>query len=407
MKQHLLLFLTALLSFNCYSQIEFEKGYFIDNEDQKVDVLIRNVDWRSNPSEFEYRLSPDGESKNATLRSVKEFGIYDVVKYIRHTVGIDRSGGNINNLSQDRNPQFNKEEHFLKILVEGKASLYSLQDGNTIRYFYNKDNSEVTQLIFKKYLTPEKDIATNDGYKQQLWNDLKCSAFTRKKVAEVGYKKREMISFFEDYNECHEQDYITYEEKLNRYLFNLSIRPGMNYSSFSIQNSSSSYKDTDFDKKLGFRLGLEAEFIMPFNKNKWAIIIEPTYQYFKSEQSKETRSVSGGILISRIDYKSVELPIGVRHYFYLNDKSKLFLNLSYVTDFASNSTLEFYRQDNSLHSSLDVKTRGNIAAGVGFKFKDTFGIELRYNTRREILGDYAYWSSDYKTVSMILGYSLF
>jgi hypothetical protein len=162
MKPYLLLFLTALLSLNAYSQIKFEKGYFIDNGDQKMDVLIRNVDWRSNPSEFECKLSADGAPKNASIKSVKEFGIADGARFVRHTVNVDRSSGNIKNLSEDRNPEFKEEELFLKLLVEGKANLYSLEDGNITRYFYSKDDSEIIQLIYKKFMTPEKSIATND-----------------------------------------------------------------------------------------------------------------------------------------------------------------------------------------------------------------------------------------------------
>lgn len=407
MKQHLLLFLTALLSLNCYSQIKFEKGYFIDNEDQKEEGLIRNVDWRNNPSEFEFKGSENEKSRNKTLESVKEFGIYNVVRYIRHTVKVDRSSGNINNLSEDRNPDFNEEEHFLKLLVEGKANLYSLDDGNITRYFYSKGDSEITQLIYKKYLTPNKSIATNDGYRQQLWNGLSCSAFGVRKVERLEYKKRDLINYFKDYNECFEQEYVVYEEKQKRDLFNLNIRPGINYSSLSIENLAVNSRDTEFDKEIGLRFGVEAEFLMPFNKNKWAIIIEPTYQNYRSEKSQEKSSVNGGTLISKINYRSIELPFGVRHYLYLNDSSKLFLNLSYVIDLNLDSELDFYRMDNSLHSNLDVKSRGNIAMGMGYKFKDTYSIELRYHTNREILGNYTDWNSEYRAVSFIFGYSFF
>lgn len=408
MKQQLLLVLaTAFISFNCYSQINFEKGYYIDNEDQKTDVLIKNIDWKNNPTEFEFKLSEDNESRNATIKTVKEFGIYNVSKFSRHQVNIDRSSGNLDLLSEDSRPRFNEEELFLEVLIEGKANLYLYNDGNITRYFYSKDDSKIEQLIFKKYLTPNNNIGTNEGYKQQLWNDLECSAFTRRKVENVDYRRNELVSFFEDYNKCHNEDYVNFEEMQKKDLFNLNIRPGFNYSSLTIHNKVTDYKDTDFDKEFGFRLGIEGEFIMPFNKNKWAIILEPTYRNYKSEQSQESGSVSGGILVSKVDYKSIELPIGVRHYLYFSDNSKLFLNASYVVDLNLDSTLEFFRQDGSMHSSLDIKPKGVIALGIGYKIKDKYSIEMRYHTSRELLVGYAYWRSDYETVSMVFGYSLF
>ena len=46
-----------ILATNCCAQISFEKGYYIDNSNQKVDCLIKNVDWKNNPTSFEYKLS--------------------------------------------------------------------------------------------------------------------------------------------------------------------------------------------------------------------------------------------------------------------------------------------------------------------------------------------------------------
>ncbi len=178
--------------------------------------------------------------------------------------------------------------------------------------------------------------------------------------------------------------------------FNLNLRSGVNLSSLSIQNSYLEFLDTDFGNKLTFRFGVEAEFVLPFNKNKWAIIIEPTYQYFKSEKETSTSKVD-------VDYKSIEFPIGIRYYLYLNNNSKLFVNGSYVYDINSNkSTIRLDSETN-----VEINSRHNLAFGLGHKFKDKYSIELRYQTTRTILSNYIYWDSDYQTFSVILGYSIF
>ena len=156
-------------------------------------------------------------------------------------------------------------------------------------------------------------------------------------------------------------------------MFNLSIRPGFNSSSLSIQNSASSSRNTDFDNEFGFRFGIEAEFIMPFNKNKWSLIIEPTYQYFKSEKEITNQS-------AKADYKSIEIPVGVRHYFFLNENSKIFINGSFIFDLSNDSVIDF-----ESGTDLEIKTRNNLAFGIGYKHNDKYGLELRYQTSREIL----------------------
>jgi len=190
-------------------------------------------------------------------------------------------------------------------------------------------------------------------------------------------------------------------------LFNLTIRPRLNSSSLTLQNSVSNSRDIDFENKTGLGFGLEVEFILPFNKNKWAIAIEPTYQNFKSEKTTVVSNVSGGKLTTNVDYSSIEIPVSIRHYFFLNEDSKIFVNASVLFDFSSKSSIEFTRDDGSNLSSLEIDTRNNLAMGVGYKQHDKYSLEIRYQTSKEILEGYSSWSSDYKTFSVIFGYSLF
>jgi len=146
---------------------------------------------------------------------------------------------------------------------------------------------------------------------------------------------------------------------------------------------------------LAFRAGIEAEFILPFNKNKWAIIVEPTYQYYKSE-------IVGTTKVAKADYKSIEFPFGIRHYYFFNKNSKIFINGSVIFDFSFNSVIDLpYRKN------LEVKPSPNLAFGLGYKYNDKYSLEIRSQSSREILDNYITWSSDYKTISIIFGYSIF
>jgi hypothetical protein len=409
MKKQLLFLLTTILSLNCYSQISFKKGYYIDNTNQKTNCLIKNVDWNNNPTQFEYKLSEEGESKYATIKSVIEFGIDNVSKYIRKTVDIDRSSENINNLSDNKNPIFKEDELFLKVLVEGKSNLYVYVEGNLKRYFYNKENSNIEQLIFKLYKIGFNDIGKNNRFRQQLWVNLKCPNFKMSKIENVDYKKNDLIRFFTEYSECHNNDLINFEPKQKRDLFNLTLRPRLNSSSLSTQSTLSFIRDIDFENETGFGIGLEAEFIFPFNKNKWALIIEPTYQNYKSKKTTNINNVSEGTLLAEVNYSSIEVPVGLRHYLFLNNNSKIFINASIIFDLSLKSSIEFTGDTGSAGniSSLEIKSESNFALGIGYKQNDRYSLEIRYQTNREILSNISAWSSGYKTLSIIFGYSLF
>lgn len=407
MKKSIFFFFAIIISNSCYAQISYEKGYYIDNANQKINCLIKNIDWKNNPIDFEYKLSDSAEAKNANIKSIKEFGVSNVSKYIRNTVKIDRSPEDINNLSKSKEPIFKEEQLFLKVLVEGKANLYLYEDGNLKRYFYNKENANIEQLVFKSYKT-SNSIRKNNQFRQQLLNELNCSTTEMDKVKSLNYKRKSLLNFFTEYNICVNSDFINYDEKLKRDLFNLSLRPRLKNSSLAIQRSIDNYKDTEFANELGIGFGIEAEFILPFNKNKWAILVEPTYQNFKSKKITDNVSnVSGGKLITTVDYSSIEIPVSLRHYFFLNKESKIFINASSVFDISLKSLIEFKRADNSVFDSLEIQARNNFAFGIGYKRYDKYSLEIRFQTSREVLGKYIYWTSGYTTLAIILGYSIY
>lgn len=414
---YIILFI-SVVSINSYAQIKYEPGYFINNDGQKIECLIKNRGWKNVPTKFNYKLSENEEPQEATIKTVKEFGFSDHLKFTRQTVNIDRSSDDDENLSTVREPIFKEEKLFLKVLVEGKANLYWFQDKASLRYFYKTDDSAIKQLIYKKYKRPVLDdeepiynfyykssshvVVENNLYKQQLLNDLKCQDVSKKSIESLEYRKTALVTLFVKYNECKEWKVVLYEKKAKG-LFNLTPRASLSKSTLSIQNETIR-ASAEFNTEVGFKFGIEAEFIMPFNRNKWAFIIEPTYQYYNPEIV--LLSYQGAVIpfekTVEVDYKSIELPIGVRHYIYLNDKSKIFLNISYVYDFTISSKV-----DHETREDLDFETGNNLAFGLGYNYNFKYNLELRYATNRNILANYVYWQSEYKSLSIVFGYTIF
>jgi hypothetical protein len=409
MKKNATLILIILaLSLKGYSQIIFEKGYLINNSNEKIECLIKNNDWKNNPETFEYKLSENSEPVIADVKSAKEFGIYSISKYIRSTVKIDKSKENLDDLSYDKEPTYVEEILFLKVLVEGKSNLYYYVNGNLQRFYYNTDSSAIEPLVYKKYLVSENVVEENNQFKRQLWADLKCPTIGINKVENLHYKKNSILNFFMEYNKCSNSNYTRYDGKVKKDLVNLTLRAHLNNSSAYIRNTVYTRNGTaDFGSKSTLGFGIELEYIFPFNKNKWSIFVEPTYQNFKAEIITDDFYVATKKLISNMNYSSIEVPLGIRHYLFLNKNSKLFINASYVFDFNLKSSIEIKRDDNTYYNSLLVNTLNNTSFGIGYKFKDKYSIETRYQTSRTLLSDYLLWDSSYTTASLIFGYSLF
>jgi hypothetical protein len=402
-KTFLLTGLVSVCLFN--AQIRFEKGYFINNSGKRTDVLIKNLDWKNNPTVFEYKTEISSDIKTENISNIQEFGIGEQSKYVRKTVLIDHSAEQMNTMSDKKNPEFIKETLFLKYLIDGKADLFYYENNDVQRFFFSTNDSEIKQLVYKPYYLTDTQIAYNEEYKKQLSDNLNCTS-SQQDFKRVKYELKDLIQAFKEFNRCSDNTgSINYEQALEKKdLFNLNIRPGINFSTFETDNSYyDSSENTQFGRTASFRIGIEAEFIMPFNKNKWALFAEPTYQYYKSEtesvaypgqyfEMKSTRSA---------DYKSIELPFGVRHYFFITEKSKLFVNAAYVFDFELNSKIRYDFQE------FKIQSGNNLVFGAGYKYNDKFLVEFRASTNRNLLMNYPNWSSKYQTFSLILGYTLF
>lgn len=406
MKQKIAFF-TVFASILTFSQIKYEKAYFIKNSGEKIECYIKNEDWRNSPSSFEYKINESEKSSKSTIKEVKLFEIYNHGKYVRSNVQFDQSSNNLNSLSNNRAPEFVERELFLKEIIPGKIQLYKFSEGNIVRFFYQKEDSKIEPLIYKTYEITTSQISYNEDYKNQLGKILSCSSINKEELERLQYNEKSLKEIFIKYYKCSSPDYVINQTKSNQGKFNLYVKPRINFSSLNFFNSQDSNYTTEMDNNVSFGLGLDAEFILPFNKNKWAITVEPTYLSYKGAKTSDSKLVIGGQLNTTVDYKSIEVPIGIRHYMYLNNQSKISINAQYVMNFTLDSTIKFKRNDGSVYNQIDINSTANYAFGLGYTYKNKYGIEFRYYSKRNVTSDYFYWNSNFKNFSIILGYNLF
>ena len=395
----LFLFLSlALIAFTCFAQNNFEPGYYIGNNNQRVECKIKNLEWSNSPKEFDFKLNEKNATLTATIDSVKEFGITGSSKYVRFDTRIDRSPMDMDKLSKTRNPSWSEERLFLKVLVEGKATLYYYSENVFVRYFYKVGDSTLKQLIFKEYFAGNNEIASNTEFRQQLWMEVKCGDVGMDQVGNIRYSKNELTRYFQKYNSCMGGKTEQVNKRSFANQFNLRVTPGITFTSIAVKDITTPERSTDFGNKTGFRFGMEAEYMLPIMKNKWGLVAEPSYMYFKANGTNQLGNAT-------IDYQSIEIPFGVRHYFYLKDDLNIFLDAFLVinTGITFDSQILF---DYQYAAPVIIKTKGSIALGAGVAYK-RISAEARYSPEREILSGYPNWFTDCQIIWLIIGYRLF
>ncbi|MFC6097886.1 outer membrane beta-barrel protein [Flavobacterium qiangtangense] len=382
----LLLFVTLL----SYSQINFENGYIIGNDGIKKEVLIRNVGWKNNPSEIEFKISEESKSEKLDIASIKEFSVNDSYKFKRFTTNIDYSSRNANDLSESANPEWKKQTVLLKLLVEGELNLYQYENGNLVRYLISSGNHETAeQLIYRQYNNVSTQIKTDYSFRNQLYTSMKSANFKSDDFRKIDYKKADLTAIFLKYNQAKTETFTDHTIKQNKSTLHLKAVAGVNMTSVEFSNGSNN-SHFEFDTKAALKVGLELEAILPFNNKKWSLFLQPNFQQYKAEGKTKT-------VTTKIDYKFIEIPIGARHYFFLSDKSKLSLDAGYSLSFAMDSYMKYGTLETPLKKS------SNYFVGMGFDY-ESYGIEARYGFERGLTKN-SFYMGDHKSIGIALKYT--
>lgn len=395
------LFLISFITLNVslYAQTHFEKGFFIRNNNEKVECEIKNEDWFKNPTEITYRLEEDTTDKVISIEEIQSFQILNKSKYIKKNVEVNKSENDIYGFNNKRTYRFERETILLEVILEGKLSLYQYTNSNFTNFYIHKRGEETELLVYNEFISDEGKINHDRHYRQQLINHMQGSGIPISSFKKLLYYKKELSNLVKKYNKAMGEEIKDFVgKKINQKPFNFYIRPGISDASlYVIDNAFATTDDVDFGRQLTFRIGVEAEYLLPYRNNKWSLFLEPAFHYYTNE--KEIISP----LYNKVEvrYKSIELGMGIRHYAFLNKTTKAYINGLFIYDNDINATLTYGGQ--RIHK---ITSYYNAALGIGFTYKNTLSLEMRYYTKRDLLKSYRNFRTEYQTITLVAGIRL-
>jgi hypothetical protein len=165
----------------------------------------------------------------------------------------------------------------------------------------------------------------------------------------------------------------------------------------------------DFGSDSYPRFGLQFEVVLPARGNRWSIFVDPSFQKVNRQTKFMRKYPALDVEVqSNVQYVTMELPLGVRRYFYWNPERALFVNLSLSMRFNLDSKIEF-TADQALGRPEDIEisaTQGYFSAGLGVKLNRCLAVEGRFNGGFDILGDNPQWNAQFGPGgSLILGFA--
>lgn len=392
--------LCFLLPLSASAQIHFEKGYFIDGKGQRTECLIRNRGWNNNPSAFSYKLSETDAEKERTLANTSEFSIYEKVKFAKAEVEMERSTNRTGNLSKMLSLDFAKEIHFLRVLVEGNATLYIYEEGGLTKFFHKNAKGKIEQLVYVRYLKDNTDVREYNQYQTQLDASTKCEGTTLETLRKLKYDEASLVAYFRDANNCSGLGKpSTFEPKKGKAKFHLRPVIGVKSMKLDLKHPSTQRYDID-TKKTDLAYGLELEYVLATNRNKWSFFIEANYN--KIEEEIDLEDPLGGTTDERavLKFSSVQVPVGARYYSFLNDDFKIFADAMLVMNAVSSGSRVTYVTNKGF--SMEGFNY-NFGAGIGLSYKK-INAEMRYYAPQSLVQNVG---GDFKKISFTLSYAVF
>lgn len=394
------LFFATFLS----GQAKFVSGYYINSNNEKKEILIKDQEWYNSPSEFSYKMTADASEQKGTVKNVKEFSIDGIAKYVAFSGNVDSSPNEVSDasFSYKRQPEWQNVEVFLEKISEGKIPLYIYKGKGVTRFYYQDENEEFVPLVYKKYYLENSTskIGENNQYQEQLRNLLKTT-ITDEEINASRYNAKSLTKLFSKYNGT-ENNSLANKKKFD---FNFSIRPGINFTNLSIDDNDFNAK---FASKASFRIGAEVEIVLPYNNGKWAAIFEPNFSTYEGTAVSDMGKVTLETSLSMI-----EIPVGLRYYIPVSDEGKFFVNaLLVVTSVVGGDKgIHFERSVGDITSykdKIDISGAGaNPIIGVGFQYADKFTVEGRFSLKRNLEFSNLKGVGNYDYASLIVGYKLF
>lgn len=383
------------------AQSTYLPGYWNDLSGHTTSCLIRFGDWKNNPVQIHYKLSESTPELQLDVNTCSEFAVTGRVKYIRAVVQVDRSSDKLHELSSSRFPDFQQQVLFLRVILEGKASLFGYSDGDRLRFFIGTEAHPIEQLVNKEYYITASEVATNDSFHIQLTRLLECNEGQISQQLEARYTEKALSALVESYNTCKGSGSVKIKRPSKPLPdFRLHLQPGGGFSSFQVKNFGAHQHDVEFSSQPAFQMGITAEFILPFWNDHWSVILEPNFQKYTG--TAKTPGIMGYPSWDvKLQIQQIELPVGVRHYFPLG-KSFVYIDASMLFAKPLNSKLTYSYTPYQWTVSSSV----NYQVGAGWFSGRRISAAIRYKAPTDLLRSFNFWKSSYSQFLFMLGYRI-
>lgn len=390
-----------------YSQTKEVKGYIITANNQKLEGSFKTDNWLNTPDLIAFQTEKDEKYRTYSPVDIKGFGLLDGNRYLSAEVEIQTSADNARELNYSKVPQFETKTLFLKQLLNGSLSIFEYSSSKRVQFFIQNQEGVFTTLVYKRYYVEQNVVAVNDYYKQQLFNIFSSCEEIKGKLANVGYKRKELVRLVSSFNKCLDSDYedlTANNTKENPVDFHLTPMIGFQSSSLTFQERTRDDLNPEFDGISALRFGVEGEIVVK------TIHLGVFLGLAFDSAIEENISISTPPEVTTIDSQTVDLQLqtsqfyfGIRYYIPVSELVKIHFHAGLAQD-----RLQEFVLDYEFSEDLDDDRASSSTFFGGGVQIGRFTVEARFSPNKDLFVENAFdYETDYSTLNVMLGYKFF
>ena len=388
------------------AQGSFIPGYIKDNAGKTIYCELLNTGREESSMDYIYKIPPEDSIIHITPYNIMEFGLDNRKKFVRAKAIVENSPDRIYQISDTaRGLQWEERFIFLEVLIEGpSATLYYFFDDGKDRFYFKTDTTAIIPLIYKKYTVaptpniPEKFII-NNTFRNQLAYYLSCDNI-KQKISTLEYSKKALTALFSNYLTCKGEPFRNYAV-IQKGKFHLRGIFLSDLSTLKVQDGTTAHYQ--YPSELNFGFGLEAEYAFAYNRHKWAIFLEANYHHFSATNAQY--SLGTPVPETRVEYRSVNTPVGVAYSFILNKYSRFFIKAGVAAEFVLKDSYISFDVDNPENNYSLTPTTG-LLLGTGYRYR-FISLEARISSKKNITRNIYLHESNLRIYSFRIAFSFF
>ena len=420
-----IILLWSLLFFSviAFGQDNFVSGYYIDQNNIKIEGFIEDVNSSNNPESITFKTALDDKSIVIPIANIKEFKVSSNFKHIKYIVKYDYA--QVMNKSEiniyGKELDLRKKTVLAKVIVEGETSFLKVVISDISFFYIKNSNDENPRLLKYRKYNDNNTIRENNEFRKQLYDELKSDKLVMANFLNLKYREADLAPIFKDVNVDNNtlvEQNISVEKYKNKFNFKIIAGLSSAYATYDFKGVTMKPVDITYTNPM---FGFEISTIFGTDSKRSEFFGRVFYQNLKSkanyyaEQNAFIIDYTTAYTMNS-DISTLNLSGGYRYAIFQKGKNKVTIDgsIGYSSVLSGDAVIDYLVTYTGPNPSPPVEKTTPFDTfastlffnvGCGYVFDNKYGVTLEYSPQKNYLDQYVILEGGYSNFNLIFTYT--